>query len=78
MNKYKNKKTLTFDGILHDSRKEANRLFMIMMGQAEQTMMETPLEEHLNGCIFQRPINMRVRRGYYFLLIIHPKDMLYR
>ena len=25
INKYKNKKTITFDGILHDSRKEANR-----------------------------------------------------
>ncbi len=48
MNKYKNKKTLTFDGILHDSRKEANRWtelkLMLRAGEIEDLRRQVKYE----------------------------------
>lgn len=48
MSKYKNKKTLTFDGILHDSRKEARRWtelkLMMRAGEIEDLRRQVKYE----------------------------------
>ena len=48
ISKYKNKKTLTFDGILHDSRKEANRWtelkLMLRAGEIEDLRRQVKYE----------------------------------